>query len=173
MESELSAWQVASLTALGAEPCNRKGVKFLLPGREREKKSCPYSKLAACLNSARNYGLRIAGGSGTCGQNTNQSNAISATDFRHQSDQARHIFPSPPLLQSFSTFHWLLNYQWEEEYKFSLKYMWKQCNGVARPLASWWKLFKKKKKKNWDHCGVINSVGTLILSVAFPVLFRD
>lgn len=75
-----------------------KGVKFLLSGRRRrrgrkkkEKKSRPYSKLVACLHSARNYELRIASGSGTCGHNTSQSNAISATDFRHQSDQARHI----------------------------------------------------------------------------------
>lgn len=88
---------------------------------KREKKSCLYSKLAACLNSRRNYGLRIAGGSATCGHNTNQSNAIPATAFRHQSDQARHISFLPSSPRTLLTFRWFLNYQWREEYKFGPK----------------------------------------------------
>lgn len=86
-----------------------------------------------------------------------------------------YLFPSPPLLQSFSTFHWLLNYQWEEEYKYSLKIHVRQCDGKrqmdrACPLVS----FVKACQIKWKT-GIMVTLTlwvTLIHSVAFPVLFR-
>lgn len=63
------------MASLVVEACKSKSIRFLLNVRKKEKKkkSLPNSKLVACLNPVRNYGLRIASRSGTCGHNKRQS----------------------------------------------------------------------------------------------------
>lgn len=121
------------LQRLAQRPRNWNGIKFLFPasGKKKNKtkrKKSP-SKLVTCLNSERNYRLRIAGGSGARGRKTHISHTPSQPRISDTKVTRRGISsPSLSLLQSFSTFRWLLNYQWGEEFNFRLKYM---CSGAA------------------------------------------